>query len=349
MLSLGDVLSSIITAFLQLFPISRRENHLRSMLMLHKAVFWHFNRINKEINDEFDGFDIRIFGIVWFIIALCVGIVVARWNGNISSQNAAVVSILVASAFAPVLSPKKKGRLIAAIFNISIPVSILGSVLFVFPLISIHYTYSTRFVYVFFAFLLEVLWLLGVSRGPLISKGRELYILRDKDNIKGSAFGLIITFVISGMYAVMWILNPQGDIGPNWLDLVMGMFGMIILAYLISNIKETTVRLLWKAQIRTFADDLPKIIVTTVSGGIFFGRLYDPLDNNVLIIRDAGLLHNDQKIEALVGFASNYWFAGNYWIVPWDDIESIKILEDGLYEPVDLDNDESESLIDICR
>ncbi|WP_456367726.1 hypothetical protein, partial [Thermococcus sp.] len=66
------------------------------------------------------------------------------------------------------------------------------------------------------------------------------------------------------------------------------------------------------------------------------GQLYDPLDSKVLVLRKSKLMHDGQIVE-------DNWTsqesAGDYWIIPWNDIESIKIIEEGLYFPPESSTD----------
>lgn len=73
----------------------------------------------------------------------------------------------------------------------------------------------------------------------------------------------------------------------------------------------------------------------TKTGSVFFGQLYDPLDSKVLVLRKSKLMHGEQIVEDkndLILWTSQE-STGDYWIIPWNDIESIKIIEEGLYAP----------------
>ncbi len=343
---IGDI-SSAIVGLVELFRIFSHENPLRSMVMFHNAVFEHYSEIIKEINNEFEGFvlskgwsrrSLRAFLPLWFIVALSISfsIYIIAWitGWDICPENIAICGILASSVITPMLSIKKvPGRLGISFVNVSIPVSIL-SLLF---MMGKKMEQGNSIIYLLFVFFLETLWLLGVSRGSLIIKGRELDILSNNDNIKRSTFGLLFTFVISGAIAFIWMLiysnTHKKDPWINLANLAVVLIWIIILSYVISDVKETAVRLLWKAKVRDFANNLPHLIVKTKTGNIYYGQLYDPLDRKVLVLRKSKLMHNGQIIEgsSLVTKMSE---EGDYWNVLWKDIESIKIVEKGLYKSV---------------
>ncbi len=183
------------------------------------------------------------------------------------------------------------------------------------------------------AFTLEILWLFMFSRAMLMTKGRELEILQDENSIKNAVFGLLSTLATSGIIVVFWVLKLSSLRETSYLlEVITAMIGIVILAYLISNIKETAVRLLWKAKVRDFADNLPHLIVKSKTGNIYYGQLYDPLDRKVLVLRKSKLMHSGQIIEDS-NLVTKMSEEGGYWSILWKDIESIKIVEDGLYAP----------------
>jgi len=191
-----------------------------------------------------------------------------------------------------------------------------------------------------FAYFLEALWLLGVSMAPLIVEGNWNSRLNES-TIEGSVFGLLYTLGFSGALTVVWIFLISPSVG--YLSLITAVGGIVIMAYIVDNIRTTALRLLWKVEVPGFADNLPHLIVKTKTGNIFFGQLYDPLDDKALILRNANLvIHGGREVsETLekITFGTIYAKDGakelaNYISIPWDDIEALQIVEDGLYKPL---------------
>ncbi|CAD5245070.1 membrane protein of unknown function [Thermococcus camini] len=182
------------------------------------------------------------------------------------------------------------------------------------------------------AYLLEVLTLIGISRISLISEGQWISTLNE-DKIKRSVFGLLLTFALSGVLTILWVWSLPSSM--NHLILI-GAIGMVILAYIVSDVKSVAVRLLWKVKLPEFSDKLPHLLVKTKTGNIFFGQLYDPLDDKLLIIRNAKLvIHGGQDVTNTLGKIVSHEVPPNKQenslSVPWDEIEVLQIVEEGLY------------------
>jgi|GEM_PF-5294340 len=115
----------------------------------------------------------------------------------------------------------------------------------------------------------------------------------------------------------------------------------VVGAFLFSGVLYNATYTLWKVRVsanQNFADDLPHLIVKTKTGNIFFGRLYDPLDDKALILRKAKLVvHGGREVcdtlEKVISHAVPPQNQENYISIPWDDIETLQIVEDGLYKP----------------
>ncbi len=389
------------------------------MLTFHKAVYTHYTTINSQINEEFEGFYVGRFLILWYLIGMVFVSYLVIKEGLSNNFEILVISVLLSFVISPLVPvetltggrlriKKVSKRELAAFFNVSIPILIMG--LLFYPLLTpihcqsydfIHFNLSgnlshsvvgessilsvqnvssnTRgwitikipdniprktkcFVnmsvllnsscklnlcnhnrgsvlyYAIFAFILEILWLLLFSWGRLLTDGRELDVLKDNDKIKSSIFGLLMTLIISGVLVVIWISNLPGSLKSNLPNVLVASFGLIALAYVVGSAKERAFRLLWKAEVRDFANNLPHLIVKTKTGNIYYGQLYDPLDSKALVLRKSRLMHGGQIVEdknELIPW-SLWENEGDYWIIPWNDIESIKIVEEGLYAPPEL-------------
>ncbi|WP_297468339.1 hypothetical protein [Thermococcus sp.] len=311
-----------------------RKNIIRSMLMFHVDVYSFYKKhVKDEIDTKFEGFPLKKFIILFLFIAgfIVAGTVIFKVLALTKNFNTVLmISVIVSSVLSPIVLSFRWRTL----FNISLPVLVLGIMLFTpklpaknkLPLIS----------YPILAFSTEILLLFLFTRLPLMAMGRELGILEREESIKESTFGLSYTFSISGALLVMWwIFVLNGDVMSYWKEITAGLIGFLVLAYLIVDVINTSIRLLWKAKVRDFADNLPYLIVKTKTGNIYYGQLYDPLDSKVLVLRKSKLMHGGQIVEDkndLILWASQE-SAGDYWIISWKDIESIKIIEDGLYEP----------------
>ena len=127
-------------------------------------------------------------------------------------------------------------------------------------------------------------------------------------------------------------------------SVIVAGIGAILSALIFSTIINTGTALLWKINISnnsSFSNKLPHLLVKTKTGSVFFGQLYDPLDSKVLVLRKSKLMHGGQIVEDkndLILWTSQE-SAGDYWIIPWNDIESIKIIEEGLYFPPESSTD----------
>ena len=222
--------------------------------------------------------------------------------------------------------------------NIIIPLIILC----IIPLPFYHGKSAEIFsLWIILAVFLEILWIVAVSRGSLVVDGRWNTILQNEKLIKESSFGLVFTVSVSIVVVSIWVtllFDEYGNILSNLATLVVFMaillFEMLILIFVSGNIKSTAARLLWKSRVSQFAKSLPYLFVKTKTGNIYYGQLYDLLDSKVLVLRKSRLMHGGQIIEdsSLVTKMSE---EGDYWNVRWKDIESIKIVEDGLYAPPD--------------
>lgn len=205
------------------------------------------------------------------------------------------------------------------------------------------------------AYLLEVLLLLLVSRVPLMVEGRWISALKE-DTIKSSVFGVLLTFSLSGMLTILWVWSLPSSV--SYLFLV-GVVGMIILAYIVSDVKSTAIRLLWKVRLPEFSDKLPHLLVKTKTGNIFFGQLYDPLDEKLLILGKAKLIiHGGQSVfetlneaisipsdpeNEIFGSVFNFQKRANYVSIPWDEIEALQIIEEGLYRTPEMPTENKSS------
>ncbi|WP_148883287.1 hypothetical protein [Thermococcus aciditolerans] len=124
------------------------------------------------------------------------------------------------------------------------------------------------------------------------------------------------------------------------LSVAVAGIGAILSAILFSSIIDIGTALLWKIYVsdsnRPLAEKLPHLLVKTKTGNIFFGQLYDPLDDKLLILRKAKLvIHGGQDVADTLGkvisHAVPHEKQGNYFLIPWDEIETLQIVESGLY------------------
>ncbi len=346
-------LATIVGVFLQLLENGAsfsRRNSLRSSILFHQEVYKYYGRmINRQLNDEFDGFHLKWFLIFWFVIAFLFVIALLSIAPHLSDFEIFVISVWLSFVISPILPVKKVlERTLRSLSNVSIPVFFLGLLVF-YPLIVYDdYNESLILSYAILAFITEILWLLLVSWSRLLTSERELDILKDHESIKSSIFGLLMTLIISGVLVVIWVtwtssLQKRSQSNLPTLRIaslgsvaLIAFLGFIALTYVVSNVKERALRLLWKAEVGDFASNLPHLLVKTKTGNIYYGQLYDPLDSKVLVLRKSKLMHDGQIVE-------DNWTsqesAGDYWIIPWNDIESIKIIEEGLYFPPESSTD----------
>lgn len=183
------------------------------------------------------------------------------------------------------------------------------------------------------AYILEILLLLAFSKIPLMAEKRWGSILHE-DTIKGAVSGLMWILILSGLSTVLWVhVWPYPE--QRYMPFVIGLLGFLALVFIVNNVRTTAIRLLWKVKAQEFSGKLPHLIVKTKTGNIYYGQLYDPLDSKVLVLRKSRLMHGGQIVEDKNELIprSLWENEGDYWIIPWNDIESIKIVEEGLYAP----------------
>lgn len=167
-----------------------------------------------------------------------------------------------------------------------------------------------------------------------------------QSNLKGSRVLLFISFFIS--FSILSIavyidtMSSSSNQNNSWWDIasiIISFLGFLVVSFLISRAIDIGTSRLWRLVVSgaysNVLVDLPRVIVKTKTGNIYYGQLYDPLDSKVLVLRKSRLMHGGQIVEdknELIPW--NLWEnEGDYWIIPWNDIESIKIVEEGLYAP----------------
>jgi len=169
-----------------------------------------------------------------------------------------------------------------------------------------------------------------------------------RKSIQGSmlSFGVSMLVLFVALFATLITLSKT-KITITQITIVLTVFilSSLVVGYLMINIATTSTCLLWKARVPSFADSLPMLLIKTKTGDIFFGQLYDPLENNALILRKAKIIiHNGQEVENIIKKVVSHKvplsIQENYLAVPWDTIEVLQIVEDGLYKSLNKNKQE---------
>ncbi|WP_297479567.1 hypothetical protein [Thermococcus sp.] len=206
----------------------------------------------------------------------------------------------------------------------------------------------------FLFFIIGVLWVFLNLWFILLKKALISEVQLEHNKVKNALNGSAWIF-LGSVLAVMTIGLRSSLIGsPAFfysIPVIVAGIGAVLSALIFSTIINTGTALLWKINISNnslFANKLPHLLVKTKTGSVFFGQLYDPLDSKALVLRKSKLMHGGQIVEDkndLILYDLILWTSqestGDYWIVPWDDIESIKIIEEGLYAPPESSTDNS--------
>jgi len=159
---------------------------------------------------------------------------------------------------------------------------------------------------------------------------------RVKHALNGSAWMFLCSLVIDAFIALIISLSNVSQDIYYTLSTILVAFGVIISSFVFTSIINTGTSLLWKIYVstgNTLAENLPHLLVKTKTGTFIFGQLYDPLDNNLLILRKARFIDNtfDEQLKRVNSHAVPIEKQERYTSIPWDDIETLQILEKGLY------------------
>ena len=202
-------------------------------------------------------------------------------------------------------------------------------------------SFSTLTLVLVFNYILFVLLMLLFYDLPLVIQwnwGSRLNESIIEDSVNGLSANFVISIAVIVFYSV--IVVGISSVVTQWTHTAVLMSLTLLFVFLIIfiaiNVVITSLRLLWKVRVPSFVDELPHLIVTTKTGNVFFGQLYDPLDDKFLILRKAKLvLYSNQEvaniIENLVSHTVLLRKQENYLSIPWDEIETLQIVEDGLY------------------
>lgn len=237
-------------------------------------------------------------------------------------------------------------------FNVLLPVSVL--VIFLFPCFlvlslpnlaqQVEHSYLLDLLkklleYTVISYFSEIILLLIPSKFS-----KRYVILSNESEVIGLAFGLywtfffslIITLSLSQLMLHFASISGLPDKKLIYSAVVIAIAGILILWYLVLSIKHTATHFLWKVRLSSFAGCLPHLIVKIKSGDIFFGQLYDPFDGKVLILRNAKLvIHEGQRVDKTLEDIVSHDVAqhkrADYISVPWNEIETLQIVEEGLY------------------
>lgn len=321
--------ASVVTAFVSVFGFAytvmqgrnlARERIFRSVLMSHLYVMQGYNSLKKRALGYSRGLRDVYFLTVFLINVL---IVYSLYSVSISNQNEKLVLLFLV-------------------------IIVWGNLL------------NIVFIFV---------------KKSLISEAR-LYENDVKRNLRGST-GIFLLSVIMFMMVVLLVPNsPLHTILPNQTakthptidvsnfnayysgSIIIAGIGIILSAILFSSIIDTGTALLWKIDVsdskKALADKLPHLIVKTKIGNVFFGQLYDPLDDKLLILRNAKLVvHSGQEVaDTLVKVVPHEVLPNkqeDYLLIPWDEIEALQIVEKGLYMASETDTENKNKSVDIDK
>jgi hypothetical protein len=196
----------------------------------------------------------------------------------------------------------------------------------------------------FLFFAVVVWWVLLNLLFIFLKKTLISEVQLERNDVKGALNGsawMFLASVLAFIIIVSLKSSAVGSLGVFYsFSVVVAGIGAILSAVMFSSIIDIGTALLWKIYVsdsnEALADKLPHLLVKTRTGGIFFGQLYDPLDNKLLLLRKAKLViyGGQDLIEMLGEIVSSEVTPGmqeNYLSIPWDEIETLQIVERGLY------------------
>jgi len=193
------------------------------------------------------------------------------------------------------------------------------------------------FVVVVYSVFMNFLFIL--VKWALISDVRlDLDLNRVKEALNGSAW-IFLCSIVAFIFVIA--LSPSPLTSHNIfysLSIIVVTLGVILESVVFSNIINTGTALLWKIYVSdsnsALAEKLPHLIVKTKTGTIFLGQLYDPLDDKLLVLRKAKIvISGTQEVYETLNkiTATMPKEPANYISIPWEEIEALQIIEEGLY------------------